>query len=98
MHEKVKYLFAQKTQRQNKLPLTLLRLLLQIIFNINFSIRIFTINVLKNFTLQVISCSFSLSVTFTTFCNIYLRARILYKISEPLIPEFFELSRSLLIQ
>ena len=35
MHEKVKHLFAQKTQRQNKLPLPLLSLLLQILFNVN---------------------------------------------------------------
>ena len=53
MHEKVKHLFAQKTQRQedrqNKLPLPLLSLLLQILFNVNFSIRIFTSNIVKNF-------------------------------------------------
>ena len=44
MHEKVKHLFAQKTQRQNKLPLPLLSLLLQILFNVNFNIRIFELN------------------------------------------------------
>ena len=46
MHEKVEHLFAQKTQRQedirqNKLPLPLLSLFLQIIFNANFSKRYF---------------------------------------------------------
>ena len=46
MHEKVEHLFTQKTQRQKKLPLTLLRLLLQILFNVNFSIGIFTINII----------------------------------------------------
>ena len=54
MHEKVEHLFAQKTQRQedirqNKLPLPLLSLLLQILFNVNFSIWIFTSNFVKNF-------------------------------------------------
>ena len=44
MHEKVKHLFGQKTQRQNKLPLPLLSLLLQILFNVNFNIRIFELN------------------------------------------------------
>ena len=37
MHEKVKHLFVQKTQRQNELPLPLLSLLLQILLIINFS-------------------------------------------------------------
>ena len=41
MHEKVEYLFTQKTQRQadirqHKLPLPLLSLLLQILFNETF--------------------------------------------------------------
>ena len=54
MHEKVEHLFAQKTQRQggirqNKLPLPLLCLLLQILFNVNFSICIFTSNISENF-------------------------------------------------
>ena len=39
MHEKVEHLFAVKTQRQNKLPLPLLSLLLQIFFNVKFSIQ-----------------------------------------------------------
>ena len=47
MHEKVEHLFAQRTQRQNKLPLTLLSLLLQILFNVNFSI--FANNIFNNF-------------------------------------------------
>ena len=38
MHEKVEHVFAQNTQRQNKLLLPLLSLLLQILFNVNFSI------------------------------------------------------------
>ena len=43
MDEKVEHLFAQKTLRQedirqNKLPLPLLSLLLQILFNVNFNI------------------------------------------------------------
>ena len=38
MHEKGEHLFTQKNQRQNKLPLSLLSLLLQILFNINLSI------------------------------------------------------------
>ena len=41
MHEKVEHLFAQRTQRQNKLPAPLLSLLLEILFNVNFSIGIF---------------------------------------------------------
>ena len=45
MHEKVEHLFTQKTQRQNKLPLPLLYPLLQILFNVNFSIPIFTRNI-----------------------------------------------------
>ena len=49
MHEKVKYLFTQKTQRQNKLPLSLLSLFLQILVNVNFSILIFAINILNKF-------------------------------------------------
>ena len=51
MHEKVKHLFAQKTQRHNKLSLPPLSLLLQILFSINFSIRLFTINVTFDFLL-----------------------------------------------
>ena len=44
MREKEERLFVQKTQRQedtrqNKLPLPLLSLLLQIFFNVNFSTR-----------------------------------------------------------
>ena len=54
MHEKVEHLFAQKTERQenirqNKLPISLLSLLLQILFNVNFSIQIFTSNTVENF-------------------------------------------------
>ena len=49
MHEKVEHLFAQKTQRQSKLPLPLLNLLLQILFNINFSIWVFAINIFNIF-------------------------------------------------
>ena len=47
MHEKVEHVFAQKTQRQNKLPLPLLNLLLQILFNVNFSIQIFISNIMN---------------------------------------------------
>ena len=47
MHEKVEHLFALKAQRQNKLPLPLLSLLFQILFNVNFSIKIFTSNINK---------------------------------------------------
>ena len=42
MHGKVKHLFALETQKQNKLTLPLLNLILQILFNINFSLPIFT--------------------------------------------------------
>ena len=42
MHEKVEHLLAQKIEKQNKLPLLLLSLHPQILFNVNFSIRIFT--------------------------------------------------------
>ena len=53
MHEKVEYIFALKSQRQehrqNKLPLPLLSLLLHILFNVNFSIWIFTSNIVNNF-------------------------------------------------
>ena len=35
MHEKVEHLFAEKTQRQNKLPFSLLSLFRQILLNIN---------------------------------------------------------------
>ena len=51
MHEKVEQIFAQKTQRQNKLPLSLLSLLLQILFNVNFSIRKFAVKILNKFNL-----------------------------------------------
>ena len=47
MHEKVEHLSSQKTQRQNKLALPLLSLLLQILFNVNFSIPIFTSNIMN---------------------------------------------------
>ena len=54
MHEKFDHLFARKNQiqehiRQNKLPHRLLSLLLQILFNANFSIWIFTSNIVNNF-------------------------------------------------
>ena len=49
MHEKVEYLFAQKPQKQNKLPLPLLSLLLHILFNANFGICIFTSNAVNKF-------------------------------------------------
>ena len=49
MHEKVEHLFTQKTQRQNKLPQSLLSLPLQILFNINLSIWIFTITLIVTF-------------------------------------------------
>ena len=81
MHEKVEHLFAQKTKRQNKLPFPLLSLLLQILFNVRYSLHLF-------------SCSFSFNITFTTFSNNYLRAKIFHKISETFISEIFELSRS----
>ena len=45
MYEKLEHLFAQKAQRQNKLPLPLLDLLLQILFNVNFSIQMLAINI-----------------------------------------------------
>ena len=38
MHEKVEHLLAQKTQRQNKLLLLLLNFLLEILFDLKFSI------------------------------------------------------------
>ena len=85
----------EKTQRQNKLPLPLLSLLLQILFNVNFSsIQKFIINNFRTLIAHLISCSFSLIVTFTTFCNSLLHARMLCKISEPFIWKFFEHSRS----
>ena len=49
MQEKVEHLFAQNTQRQNKLPLSLLSLLLQILFNINLSIQIFAKTIIVTF-------------------------------------------------
>ena len=53
MHEKVKHLHLQKSQRQNKLPLPLLGLLFYILFNANFSIRISVINNFKNFNCYI---------------------------------------------
>ena len=47
MQEKVEHIFALKTQKQNKLPFPLLHLLLQSLFNVNFSIRIFTSNIMN---------------------------------------------------
>ena len=47
MQEKVEQIFALKTQRQNKLPFPLLHLLLQSLFNVSFSIRIFTSNIMN---------------------------------------------------
>ena len=49
MHEKVEHLFAQKTQRQNKLTLPVLSPLLKIFFNVKFSIWIFTSNIISKF-------------------------------------------------
>ena len=46
MHEKVEDLFTQKSQRQNKLPLPLLSLPLHILFNVNFSVRVFLVHFL----------------------------------------------------
>ena len=56
MHKKVEHLFAQKIQRQddirqNELPLPLLSLLFQILFNVDFSIQIFTSIIIKNIKL-----------------------------------------------
>ena len=53
MHKKVEHLFAQKIQRQddirqNELPLPLLSLHFQILFNVDFSIQIFTSIIIKN--------------------------------------------------
>ena len=80
---------------QNKLPLSFLSFFLRIHFNISFIIRYllltFSTTLIVTFFLL-----FSLSVAFTTFSNIYLHARILRKISEPFIPEFFELFRNCL--
>ena len=47
MNERVEHLFSQKTKkqeniRQNKLPHPLLNILLQILFNVNFSSQTFT--------------------------------------------------------
>ena len=95
MHEKVEHLSSQKTQRQNKLALPLLSLLLQILFNVNFSIPIFTSNIMNK--INCYFCLFSLTVYFyyfLTFSNTFLLARILHKISELFILEFFELSTS----
>ena len=39
MHEKVKHLHLQKSQRQNKLPLPLLGLLFYILFNANLNFK-----------------------------------------------------------
>ena len=49
MHEKVEHLLAQKTQRQNKLLLLLLNFLLEILFNLKFSIRMFAITLIVTF-------------------------------------------------
>ena len=89
MHEKVEYLFVQKTQGQNKLHPPLLTILLQILFNLNFSIRIFAITLIITFNFLFIL--FNFLFTFTTFSNIYLRARILPKKSEPLTARLFQL-------
>ena len=67
MQEKVEYLFDQKTQKENKLPLSLLSLLLQILCDINITIWIFTINLVLIINFNF--CSFCLIVTFTTFSN-----------------------------
>ena len=49
MDERVEHILAQKTRRQKKLPLTLLSFLLQILFGVNFSIRIFTTKITNKF-------------------------------------------------
>ena len=49
MHEKVEHLLAQKTQRQNKLLLLLLNFLLEILFDLKFSIRMFAITLIVTF-------------------------------------------------
>ena len=79
------------------IPPSFLSFLLRIHFNISFIIQIFAINIFKNFNRYIFFLLlFTLSVAFTTFSNIYLHARILHKISEPFIPEFFELFRNFL--
>ena len=91
---KVKDLFGQKTQRQGeirqiKLPLQLSSLLLQILFIVNFSIRIFASNIFTNFKRHFkFLVHFLWSELLLFFSNTFLRARILHEISEPFIPEF----------
>ena len=92
MHEKVEHLFAQKTQRQNKLTLPVLSPLLKIFFNVKFSIWIFTSNIISKFNRYFIFLFIFFDHNFT---NIVLRAKILHKVSEPFMHEVFELSRIL---
>ena len=71
---------------------------LQILFNVNFSIQIFTRSIIilvSRYLQEALSINvivafnfFSLTVNFTTFSNIFLWARIHHKISEPFIWEF----------
>ena len=75
--KKVEYLFAQKTQINY---LFQLNLLLQILFDVNFSNQIFT------------TCM-KLIVIFFDRNFYYLHARILHKLSKPFMPKSFELSR-----
>ena len=49
MHEKVEHLLAQKTQRQNKLLRLLLNFLLEILFDLKFSIWMFAITLIVTF-------------------------------------------------
>ena len=69
MHEKMEHLFAQKTRGQNKLPLPLSSLHLQILLNINLSTGIFTITLIVTFNFLFILFD----------CNIVTRNYIVWK-------------------
>ena len=89
MHEKVDYLFAQKT-------ITSFTVTSSPSDSLQFKFKYLNIcnqHFQELSSLHLISCSFSLIVAFTIFSNIYLHQEILHKISKPFISKFFELSR-----
>ena len=96
MHEKVEYIFAQKLKTKQITSSTNKSSSSDSLQHKFYYRNIYNQHNQQISSLHLISCSFSLMVTFTTFSNSFLRARMLYKICEPYLPEFFELSRNFL--
>ena len=90
MHEKVKYIFAQKLKTKQINSSTNKSSSPDSLQHKFYYRNIYNQHNQQISSLHLISCSFSLMVTFATFSNSF------FKICEPFLPEFFELSRSFL--